>query len=196
MISLQRSHRRHRGGGAAHRHPAGHLRLQPDADVMRYAETISCSRPWCFPLLACTTPVQYCSAHARERNKIGMLSSLVMNVVNIGSNHPDLQVRHGRDGCSHRQPRERMIACFVMFLLQKPDCALRIDPPRDLKAESRPHQAHPESRRPPASGNMFQVGKLSVSSLTNALGTAAITANAGEQHQLPERALRRGHPAR
>ena len=74
----------------------------------------------------------------------------------------------------------RMIACFtVMFLLQKPDCALRIDHLTDLKPDLDLIKRILKVGIPAGIENgMFQIGKLSVSSLTSTLGTAAIAANA------------------
>ena len=74
----------------------------------------------------------------------------------------------------------RMIACFaVIYLLEKPGCLLRIEHLTDLKPDL------PLIRRilrvgiPAGIENgMFQIGKLSVSSLTSTLGTSAIAANA------------------
>ena len=136
-----------------------------DADVMRYAETY-------FLLSALSYPF------------IGVYNAgaaLVMNVVNIGGN-AILIYRFGMGvmGAATASLVSRMIACFtVMFLLQKPDCALRIDHLTDLKPDLDLIKRILKVGIPAGIENgMFQIGKLSVSSLTSTLGTAAIAANA------------------
>ena len=118
---------------------------------------------------------------AQGNSKISMLSSLVMNVVNIGGN-AILIYRFGMGvmGAATASLVSRMIACFtVMFLLQKPDCALRIDHLTDLKPDLDLIKRILKVGIPAGIENgMFQIGKLSVSSLTSTLGTAAIAANA------------------
>ncbi|MDE8691582.1 polysaccharide biosynthesis C-terminal domain-containing protein, partial [Faecalibacterium sp. DFI.5.82] len=116
---------------------------------------------------------------AQGNSKISMLSSLVMNVENIGGN-AILIYRFGMGvmGAATASLVSRMIACFtVMFLLQKPDCALRIDHLTDLKPDLDLLKRILKVGIPAGIENgMFQIGKLSVSSLTSTLGTAAIAA--------------------
>ena len=118
---------------------------------------------------------------AQGNSKISMLSSLVMNVVNIGGNAILIYgFGMGVMGAATASLVSRMIACFtVMFLLQKPGCALRIDHLTDLKPDLDLIKRILKVGIPAGIENgMFQIGKLSVSSLTSTLGTAAIAANA------------------
>ena len=151
-----------------------------DADVMRYAETYFLLSALSYPFIG----VYNAGAalfRAQGNSKISMLSSLVMNVVNIGGN-AILIYRFGLGvmGAATASLVSRMIACFtVMFLLQKPDCALRIDHLTDLKPDLDLIKRILKVGIPAGIENgMFQIGKLSVSSLTSTLGTAAIAANA------------------
>ena len=151
-----------------------------DADVMRYAETYFLLSALSYPFIG----VYNAGAalfRAQGNSKISMLSSLVMNVVNIGGNAILIyEFGMGVMGAATASLVSRMIACFtVMFLLQKPDCALRIDHLTDLKPDLDLIKRILKVGIPAGIENgMFQIGKLSVSSLTSTLGTAAIAANA------------------
>ena len=74
----------------------------------------------------------------------------------------------------------RAFACIaVLFLLQKPGCMLRIEGLAALRPNGRLIQRILRVGIPAGIENgMFQIGKLSVASLTSTLGTAAIAANA------------------
>ena len=74
----------------------------------------------------------------------------------------------------------RAIACaVVLYLLQKPGCALRVDSLRAMAPNGGLIRRILRVGIPAGIENgMFQIGKLSVSSLTSTLGTAAIAANA------------------
>ena len=151
-----------------------------DADVMRYAETYFLLSALSYPFIG----VYNAGAalfRAQGNSKISMLSSLVMNVVNIGGNAVLIfHFKMGVMGAALASLVSRMIACFaVIYLLEKPGCLLRIEHLTDLKPDL------PLIRRilrvgiPAGIENgMFQIGKLSVSSLTSTLGTSAIAANA------------------
>ena len=66
-----------------------------------------------------------------------------------------------------------------MVLLQKPTCALRVDRLADLRPDVKLIRRILRVGIPAGIENgMFQIGKLSVASLTSTLGTAAIAANA------------------
>ena len=151
-----------------------------DADVMRYAETYFLLSALSYPFIG----VYNAGAalfRAQGNSKISMLSSRVMNVVNIGGNAILIYgFGMGVMGAATASLVSRMIACFtVMFLLQKPDCALRIDHLTDLKPDLDLIKRILKVGIPAGIENgMFQIGKLSVSSLTSTLGTAAIAANA------------------
>ena len=151
-----------------------------DVDVMRYAETYFLLSALSYPFIGLYN-AGAALFRAQGNSKISMLSSLVMNVVNIGGN-AILIYRFGMGvmGAATASLVSRMIACFtVMFLLQKPDCALRIDHLTDLKPDLDLIKRILKVGIPAGIENgMFQIGKLSVSSLTSTLGTAAIAANA------------------
>ena len=166
-----------------------------DADVMRYAETYFLLSALSYPFIG----VYNAGAalfRAQGNSKISMLSSLVMNVVNIGGNAILIYgFGMGVMGAATASLVSRMIACFtVMFLLQKPDCALRIDHLTDLKPDLDLIKRILKVGIPAGIENgMFQIGKLSVSSLTSTLGTAAIAANAVAGNISSFLNLRRGH---
>ena len=151
-----------------------------DADVMRYAETYFLLSALSYPFIGLYN-AGAALFRAQGNSKISMLSSLVMNVVNIGGNAVLIfHFKMGVMGAALASLVSRMIACFaVIYLLEKPGCLLRIEHLTDLKPDL------PLIRRilrvgiPAGIENgMFQIGKLSVSSLTSTLGTAAIAANA------------------
>ena len=151
-----------------------------DADVMRYAETYFLLSALSYPFIGLYN-AGAALFRAQGNSKISMLSSLVMNVVNIGGNAVLIfYFKMGVMGAALASLVSRMIACFaVIYLLEKPGCLLRIEHLTDLKPDL------PLIRRilrvgiPAGIENgMFQIGKLSVSSLTSTLGTAAIAANA------------------
>ena len=151
-----------------------------DADVMRYAETYFLLSALSYPFIG----VYNAGAalfRAQGNSKISMLSSLVMNVVNIGGNAVLIYHFHmGVMGAALASLVSRMIACFaVIYLLEKPTCMLRIDRLADLKPDLSLIRRILRVGIPAGIENgMFQIGKLSVSSLTSTLGTAAIAANA------------------
>ena len=151
-----------------------------DADVMRYAETYFLLSALSYPFIG----VYNAGAalfRAQGNSKISMLSSLVMNVVNIGGN-AILIYRFGMGvmGAATASLVSRMIACFtVMFLLQKPDCALRIDHLTDLKPDLDLIKRILKVGIPAGIENgMFQIGMLLVAGLITTFGTSAIAANA------------------
>lgn len=151
-----------------------------DDDVMRYAETYFLLSALSYPFIG----VYNAGAalfRAQGNSKISMLSSLVMNVVNIGGNAILIYgFGMGVMGAALASLISRMIACFaVVYLLEKPSCMLRIDHLSDLKPDLSLIRRILRVGIPAGIENgMFQIGKLSVSSLTSTLGTAAIAANA------------------
>ena len=128
-----------------------------DADVMRYAETYFLLSALSYPFIGLYN-AGAALFRAQGNSKISMMSSLVMNVVNIGGNAILIfGFGMGVMGAALASLISRAVACCaVLFLLQKPDCMLRAG----------------------IENGMFQIGKLSVASLTSTLGTAAIAANA------------------
>ena len=92
-----------------------------DADVMTYAETYFLLSALSYPFIG----VYNAGAalfRAQGNSKISMLSSLVMNVVNIGGNAVLIYHFHmGVMGAALASLVSRMIACFaVIYLLEKP----------------------------------------------------------------------------
>lgn len=110
-----------------------------------------------------------------------MMSSLVMNVVNIGGNAILIfGFKMGVMGAALASLVSRAVACCaVLFLLQKPGCMLRVTGLSALKPDGKLIRRILRVGIPAGIENgMFQIGKLSVASLTSTLGTAAIAANA------------------
>ena len=132
-----------------------------DADVMRYAETYFLLSALSYPFIGLYN-AGAALFRAQGNSKISMLSSLVMNVINIGGNAVLIfGFGMGVMGAALASLVSRAVACaVVLYLLQKPACPLRVGIPAGIE------------------NGMFQIGKLSVSSLTSTLGTAAIAANA------------------
>ena len=151
-----------------------------DADVMRYAETYFLLSALSYPFIGL-----YNSGaalfRAQGNSKISIMSSLVMNVVNIGGNAVLIYgFKMGVMGAALASLVSRAIACVaVLYLLQRPACPLRVDGLQALAPKARLIQQILRVGIPAGIENgMFQIGKLSVSSLTSTLGTAAIAANA------------------
>ena len=151
-----------------------------DADVMRYAETYFLLSALSYPFIGLYN-AGAALFRAQGNSKISMLSSLVMNVVNIGGNAVLIYgFGMGVMGAALASLVSRAIACaVVLYLLQKPGCALRVDSLRAMAPNGGLIRRILRVGIPAGIENgMFQIGKLSVSSLTSTLGTAAIAANA------------------
>ena len=151
-----------------------------DADVMRYAETYFLLSALSYPFIGLYN-AGAALFRAQGNSKISMLSSLVMNVVNIGGNAVLIYgFGMGVMGAALASLVSRAIACAaVLYLLQKPGCALRVDSLRAMAPNGGLIRRILRVGIPAGIENgMFQIGKLSVSSLTSTLGTAAIAANA------------------
>ena len=151
-----------------------------DADVMRYAETYFLLSALSYPFIGLYN-AGAALFRAQGNSKISMLSSLVMNVVNIGGNAMLIYgFGMGVMGAALASLVSRAIACtVVLYLLQKPGCALRVDSLRAMAPNGGLIRRILRVGIPAGIENgMFQIGKLSVSSLTSTLGTAAIAANA------------------
>ena len=151
-----------------------------DADVMRYAETYFLLSALSYPFIGLYN-AGAALFRAQGNSKVSMMSSLVMNVVNIGGNAVLIYgFRMGVMGAALASLVSRAIACFaVLYLLQRPACPLRVDGLQALAPQERLIRQILRVGIPAGIENgMFQIGKLSVSSLTSTLGTAAIAANA------------------
>ena len=142
-----------------------------DADVMRYAETYFLLSALSYPFIGLYN-AGAALFRAQGNSKISMLSSLVMNVINIGGNAVLIYgFGMGVLGAALASLVSRAVSCLVvLWLLQRPACPLRVDGLiRRILRVGIPAGIE---------NGMFQIGKLSVSSLTSTLGTAAIAANA------------------
>ena len=151
-----------------------------DADVMRYAETYFLLSALSYPFIGLYN-AGAALFRAQGNSKISMLSSLVMNVINIGGNAVLIfGFGMGVMGAALASLVSRAVACaVVLYLLQKPACPLRVDGLRALAPDGGLIRRILRVGIPAGIENgMFQIGKLSVSSLTSTLGTAAISANA------------------
>ena len=151
-----------------------------DADVMRYAETYFLLSALSYPFIGLYN-AGAALFRAQGNSKISMLSSLVMNVVNIGGNAVLIfGFGMGVMGAALASLISRAVACFaVLSLLQKPTCPLRVEGLQALKPDGGLIRRILRVGIPAGIENgMFQIGNLSVSSLTSTLGTAAIAANA------------------
>ena len=151
-----------------------------DVDVMRYAETYFLLSALSYPFIGLYN-AGAALFRAQGNSKISMMSSLVMNVVNIGGNAVLIYgFKMGVMGAALASLVSRAIACVaVLYLLQRPACPLRVDGLQALAPKARLILQILRVGIPAGIENgMFQIGKLSVSSLTSTLGTAAIAANA------------------
>ena len=151
-----------------------------DEVVMHYAETYFLLSALSYPFIGLYN-AGAALFRAQGNSKISMLSSLVMNVVNIGGNAVLIYgFGMGVMGAALASLVSRAIACaVVLYLLQKPGCALRVDSLRAMAPNGGLIRRILRVGIPAGIENgMFQIGKLSVSSLTSTLGTAAIAANA------------------
>ena len=151
-----------------------------DADVMRYAETYFLLSALSYPFIGLYN-AGAALFRAQGNSRISMLSSLVMNVINIGGNAVLIYgFGMGVLGAALASLVSRAVSCLVvLYLLQKPACPLRVDGLRALAPDGGLIRRILRVGIPAGIENgMFQIGKLSVSSLTSTLGTAAIAANA------------------
>ena len=151
-----------------------------DADVMRYAETYFLLSALSYPFIGLYN-AGAALFRAQGNSKISMLSSLVMNVINIGGNAVLIYgFGMGVMGAALASLVSRAVSCLVvLWLLQRPACPLRVDGLRALAPDGGLIRRILRVGIPAGIENgMFQIGKLSVSSLTSTLGTAAIAANA------------------
>ena len=151
-----------------------------DADVMRYAETYFLLSALSYPFIGLYN-AGAALFRAQGNSRISMLSSLVMNVINIGGNAVLIfGFGMGVLGAALASLVSRAVSCLVvLWLLQRPACPLRVDGLKALAPNGSLIRRILRVGIPAGIENgMFQIGKLSVSSLTSTLGTAAIAANA------------------
>ena len=118
---------------------------------------------------------------AQGNSRISMLASLVMNVINIAGNALLIYgFGMGVIGAALATLIGRVFAAvFILWQNQDLHNPLRVQHFADLRPRRRPIMQILSIGIPSGLENgMFQIGKLSVSSLTSTLGTAAIAANA------------------
>ena len=104
-----------------------------DADVMRYAETYFLLSALSYPFIGLYN-AGAALFRAQGNSKISMLSSLVMNVINIGGNAVLIYgFGMGVLGAALASLVSRAVSCLVvLWLLQRPGCALRVEGLRAL----------------------------------------------------------------
>ena len=151
-----------------------------EPDVMQAAETYFWLSALSYPMLAL-----YNAGAALFRSmgnsRISLFASLIMNVINIGGNAVLIYgFGMGVLGAALASLVSRAVSCLVvLWLLQRPGCALRVEGLKALAPNGSLIRRILRVGIPAGIENgMFQIGKLSVSSLTSTLGTAAIAANA------------------
>lgn len=113
-------------------------------------------------------------------SNISMKTSLIMNIVNVAGNALLIFGFHmGVAGVAIATLASRIIACaIIMFMLFRVDSAIRMNSVRDLLPDNAIIKKILSIGLPSGLENgMFQIGKLSVSSLTSTFGTASIAAN-------------------
>lgn len=151
-----------------------------DADVMHYAETYFLLSALSYPFIGLYN-AGAALFRAQGNSKISMLSSLVMNVVNIGGNAVLIYgFGMGVIGAALATLIGRVFAAvFILWQNQKLCNPLRVQSLADLRPRRAPIMQILSIGIPSGLENgMFQIGKLCVSSLTSTLGTSAIAANA------------------
>ena len=151
-----------------------------DADVMRYAETYFLLSALSYPFIGLYN-AGAALFRAQGNSKISMLSSLVMNVINIGGNAVLIfGLKMGVLGAALATLTARIVSALVMVvLLSRKDNPLCIATPGCMKPQRDVIGKILKIGIPSGVENgMFQIGKLLVSSLTATFGTAAIAANA------------------
>ena len=168
-----------------------------DVDVMRYAETYFLLSALSYPFIGLYN-AGAALFRAQGNSKISMMSSLVMNVVNIGGNAVLIYgFKMGVMGAALASLVSRAIACVaVLYLLQRPACPLRVDGLQALAPKARLIQQILRVGIPAGIENgMFQIGKLSVSSLTSTLAPPPLRQRRGKHHHhlFEHPGQRRGH---
>ena len=153
---------------------------QVEDAVMAQAQDYFLVTAFSYPFLALseTSAAQF---RAGGNARLPMVVTALANGVNIGGNAILIfGFGMGVMGAALASLVSRAIACAaVLYLLQKPDCALRVDSLRAMAPNGGLIRRILRVGIPAGIENgMFQIGKLSVSSLTSTLGTAAIAANA------------------
>ena len=137
-----------------------------DADVMDYAETYFLLSALSYPFIGLYN-AGAALFRAQGNSKISMLSSLVMNVINIGGNAVLIYgFGMGVLGAALASLVSRAVSCLVvLWLLQRPGCALRVEGLKALAPNGSLIRRILRVGIPAGIENgMFQIGKLSVSS--------------------------------
>ena len=153
---------------------------QIEPDVMNYADTYLLIVSASIPFMAL-----YNSGAALFRtmgnSKISMLTSLIMNAINITGNAVMIYgLNMGVAGAAIPTLVSRIIAAVVIFILiRNPNLVLHTTRPINLKPELKLIKKILYIGIPSGlEDSMFQLGKILVLSLVATFGTASITANA------------------
>ena len=151
-----------------------------DEDVMRFAQQYFLISAVSYPFIGLYNGGA-ALFRAQGNSRISMLASLVMNVINIAGNALLIYgFGMGVIGAALATLIGRVFAAvFILWQNQKLCNPLRVQSLADLRPRRAPIMQILSIGIPSGLENgMFQIGKLSVSSLTSTLGTAAIAANA------------------
>ena len=151
-----------------------------DEDVMRFAQQYFLISAVSYPFIGLYNGGA-ALFRAQGNSRISMLSSLVMNVINIAGNALLIYgFGMGVIGAALATLIGRVFAAvFILWQNQNLSNPLRVQELADLKPRSQPIRQILSLGIPSGLENgMFQIGKLCVSSLTSTLGTSAIAANA------------------
>ena len=151
-----------------------------DEDVMRFAQQYFLISAVSYPFIGLYNGGA-ALFRAQGNSRISMLASLVMNVINIAGNALLIYgFGMGVIGAALATLIGRVFAAvFILWQNQNLHNPLRVQHFADLRPRRRPIMQILSIGIPSGLENgMFQIGKLSVSSLTSTLGTAAIAANA------------------
>ena len=151
-----------------------------DEDVMRFAQQYFLISAVSYPFIGLYNGGA-ALFRAQGNSRISMLASLVMNVINIAGNALLIYgFGMGVIGAALATLIGRVFAAvFILWQNQDLHNPLRVQRFADLRPRRRPIMQILSIGIPSGLENgMFQIGKLSVSSLTSTLGTAAIAANA------------------
>ena len=151
-----------------------------DADVMRYAETYFLLSALSYPFIGLYN-AGAALFRAQGNSKISMLSSLVMNVINIGGNAVLIfGFGMGAAGAGIGTLVSRIAAAvIIMALLNHPDHVLRVEGLLRFEFRGAIVKRILFIGIPNGMENgMFQAGKLMVLNLITTFGTSAVAANA------------------
>lgn len=151
-----------------------------EEEVMQNAQTYFWICALSYPALAIYNGIA-ALYRSMGNSKISMLTSLLMNIINIGGNAILIYIFNwGAAGAATASLVSRVVSAVVMLVLIR-DHHNVIFLDKLLKFEYRPQMVKSILKIGIPNGlenGMFQIGKLTVQSLISTFGTAAIAANA------------------